>query len=140
MTKRHRFRQTPAPTVPILRMPRPKTPIAAYRQASQPEKDAAARISEAYNLHVVAHPDNVGKYIACRLDDGSSDGTLYDTWKDAIRDKDPFADLYCYPRIIPSGMVVEHALAFLKAARRAHVMGLRFTDPDDVRRGRGPFQ
>ncbi len=41
--------------------------------------DAARRISDAVNLHLVADPDgNHKKWIACRLSDGESDGVLYD--------------------------------------------------------------
>lgn len=45
--------------------------------------EAGKRMADALNLHVTC--GSAGRWVAIRLEDGSSDGVLYDTRGDAIR-------------------------------------------------------
>lgn len=98
--------------------------------------DAARRCSDAVNLHVSALGfDARRKWVAVRLADGSSDGVLYDTRRDAVRHQ-PNERLAAYVRIAPGGMSVCAAESFLSFNRRAYDAGFRLTDPDDRNGGR----
>lgn len=93
--------------------------------------DAAKRISDATYLHLVAQgADAAGKFIACRLSDGTGGNTLYDSHFDAVRMHPNESDLYCYIKLRFEGMNVCDAEIFLKVARQAHDAGFRLTDPD----------
>lgn len=93
--------------------------------------DAARRLSDAVNLHV-AVGGNTGRWLAARLSDGGTDGTLYDTRRDAIEHQ-LHESLCCYVKIPVDGMPPRAAEAFLRIHRQAYDAGLRFTDPDDPR-------
>lgn len=97
--------------------------------------DAAKRIADAYMLHRTAGAglglDHVGKVLAARLDDGSSDGVLYDSKRDAARHQHHNEKYFAYLRIGREGMSVCDAASLLKIHRDAFAAGLDFTDPDD---------
>lgn len=94
--------------------------------------DAARRISDATFLHRAALGwDAVGKFIACRMSDGTGGNTLYDTHYDAVRMHPNESDLYVYIRLRNEGMSVCDAEIFLKVARQAYEAGFRMTDPDN---------
>lgn len=97
--------------------------------------DAARRIADTYMLHRVAGQglglDNVNKVIACRLDDGTSDGVLYDSKRDAALHQHHNEKYFAYLRIGREGMTVCEAASLLKIHRDAFGAGLNFTDPDD---------
>jgi hypothetical protein len=80
--------------------------------------DAAKRLSDAACLHwAAAEWDSVGKFIAFSLDDGSTDGNLYDTRTNAVTHQ---ANEYnCgYIHLHPGGMTQCEAEIMLKAARQ----------------------
>lgn len=84
--------------------------------------DAAKRCSDTVNLHItaaIAQGDidvAMGKWIAIKLEDGSSDNTLYDTKDDAIKyQSNP--KLCCYIKIPPDGMTLKHAESYLRINR-----------------------
>jgi len=118
------------------------TAMMRWLLAPSADHDAARRISDTYNLHLeVNRADAVGQYIACKLEDGSGDGTLYPTKRDAARHQ-PHPELYAYFRIVLGGIEPRDALVYLHFCRDAYRRGLRLTDPDDARRkflGQGPY-
>jgi hypothetical protein len=98
--------------------------------------DAARRCSDAANLHVSALGfDSVRKWVAVRLADGGSDGTLYDTKREAVRHQ-PHEHLCAYICIAPNGMSVCSAESFLSTHRKLYDAGFRLADPDASHGGR----
>jgi hypothetical protein len=91
-------------------------------------EDAAKRLSDAITLHMVATNNQAaGSWVAAKLEDGSTDGNLYDTREDAVRHN---PDFYCYIIIPPSGMGINEARSFLKTCRAIHYSGVfRLSDP-----------
>src|SRR6266850_2689201 len=82
--------------------------------------DASKRVRDEYLLHRLAASDameNVGKWIACRLDDGSSDHILYDTRSDAVRHHRNNANFYTYIKMVAPSMNACEAYVMLKIAR-----------------------
>lgn len=82
--------------------------------------DAARRISDTVSLHLVATTDimeNIGKWCAFRLSDGTSDQTAYDTKDDAIRHQKGDPNQYCYLKITPDGISPKDAWHFLRTNR-----------------------
>lgn len=111
------------------------TPSCRWR--GQGHSDAAKRISDSTQLHKAALGwDATGRFIACRLSDGKGGGTLYDSYRDAVRDHPNESDLYLYVRLMAEGMTVCDAELYLWVNRQAHDSGFRLTDPDDPRGGR----
>jgi hypothetical protein len=98
--------------------------------------DAARRCSDAVNLHVSAlGADAFGKWVAVRLLDGSSDGTLYDRKQEAVRHQ--LDERLCaFVRVRPGGMNACAAESFLAFTRRAYAAGFRLSDPDASHGGR----
>lgn len=98
---------------------------------------AAKRVSDAVNLHVAALGpwEAKGKWVAVRLANGRSDGTLYDTRRDAVRHQSD-ERLCAYVCVQPSGMSVCDAESFLSFHRKAYGAGFRLTDPDHQAGGR----
>jgi hypothetical protein len=94
--------------------------------------DSARRAADAINLHIHAHGhDAFGKWVAIRLSDGSSDGTLYDRRADAVRHQ--FHESQCaYFRVPPFGELISpaEAEAFLTYARSVYDAGYRVPDPE----------
>jgi hypothetical protein len=110
--------------------------IPTCRWKGKGHTDAAKRISDATNLHKVAGGwDTVGRFIACRLSDGTGGETLYDTHFDAVRHQ-PDADLCLYIRLRAEGMNVCDAELYLWINRQAHDNGMRLTDPDKASNNR----
>lgn len=111
--------------------------IPSCRWRGQGHTDAAKRISDATLLHKAAMGfDSAGKFISCRLSDGTGGTTLYDTYRDAVRDHRNESDLWLYIRLRAEGMSVCDAELSLWVNRQAHDNGFRLTDPDDPRGGR----
>jgi hypothetical protein len=96
---------------------------------------AAQRASDAVNLHVSALGfDACRKWVAVRLADGRSDGTLYDTKRDAVRHQSD-EQLCAYVCVPPGGMTVCQAESVLAFHRRAYDAGFRLIDPDHAHGG-----
>lgn len=106
---------------------------AGCRKAGQgPHSDAARHASDAVQLHVAALGFEArGKWVAVRLMDGHSDGTLYDSKRDAVRHQ-LFENLCAYVRIPPTGMNPCQAESFLATHRKLYSAGFRLADPDRV--------
>jgi hypothetical protein len=81
--------------------------------------DAAKRISDTVNLHLVATTDpmeNVRKWCVFALSDGATDNIVYDTKDDALRHTRHSKD-HCYLQITPDGITQNDALRFLRINR-----------------------
>lgn len=89
--------------------------------------DIGKRASEVIHLHVLGN--NVGKWVALRLEDGSSDGIPYDTRPDAIRHQ-LHEQLCCYVKVPPDGMPPKDAMQFILINRALYAQGYRLADPD----------
>lgn len=101
-----------------------------------PHSDAARHASDAVNLHLSALGfEAVGKWVAIRLMDGRSDGTLYDRKAEAIRHQ-LFEKLCAYVRIPPGGMNPCQAESYLASHRKMYDAGFRLVDPDAAHGGR----
>jgi hypothetical protein len=97
---------------------------------AQTHSDAARRCSDAVNLHVLAiGADATKKWVAIRLADGSSYGTLYDSNRDAVRHQ-PNEQMCAYVRVTPGGMNVCSAESFMRSSRLFYDAGFRLADPD----------
>jgi hypothetical protein len=106
--------------------------------------DAAKRVADVYNLHLVAGRSfipnpNLGRVAAVALADGRSDGVLYDSLRDAVRHQHGNEQLFAYLRIAPHGMSVCAAEAFLRTHRLFFDAGWRLPDPDHRDGGHVPI-
>lgn len=87
-------------------------------------KEAGKRMADALNAHVVFTAGSFGRWVAIRLEDGSSDGVLYDTRADAIRHQ--LHDTLCwYEPIRPSSYSPDECALLLVYARAAYDAGWR---------------
>lgn len=71
---------------------------------------------------------NMKKWMACRLDDGTSDNTLYDTKAQAIRHQHHNENYYTFIQMVPAQMTACEAEVMLKVARMVYDAGGRMTD------------
>jgi hypothetical protein len=99
--------------------------------------DAAQRMAEAVNLHVLAiAAEGSGRdqpgYVAIRLSDGRSpDGTLYDTRREAAL-RHRFEGGVCYIRVGRDSMPIREAVIVLQMHRMAYKRGVVFAEEDVV--------
>ena len=101
--------------------------------------DAAKRASDNINAYISFTPwdELKTKWMAIRLSDGSYDGTIYDSKRDAVRHQiDEFLCAYVCFRNLPGGSSPREMEIFLKFNRDAYDAGFRMPDPDDVCGGR----
>ncbi|MEU9022337.1 hypothetical protein [Actinomadura sp. NPDC048394] len=102
-----------------------------------PHEDAAKRTADTYNLHRSALGiDAVGQWFAVRLQDGDSDGELYESKRDAVRHQHHDEQWYAFVRIAPCSMSTCEAASFLRTNRAAYDRGMRLADPDHRAGGR----
>lgn len=100
--------------------------------------DEGRRASDVVNGHLAADPQCSGRWVALRLSDGGSDGTVYDTRSDAIRHQ--LHESQCaYLKIPPTGMPPADASRLLLVWRMFVAGGFRLQDPDDRREPIMPF-
>lgn len=87
-------------------------------------KEAGKRMADALNAHVVFTRGGFGRWMAISLDDGSSDGTLYDTRGDAMRHQ--LHDRQCwYEPLRPRSYSADECALLLIYARAAYDAGWR---------------
>ena len=103
--------------------------------ATDEEWDAARRVADAVNLHVLAmiaeNRDRPG-YVAIRLSDGRSpDGVLYDNRRDATRHHLHDRAMF-YVKVGKDTMPAREALIVLKLARLAYKRGVIFTEEEVI--------
>lgn len=112
-------------------MPQPERPV------TQEEKDAAQRLADAVNLHVLAVlAEGTGRdqpgYVAIRLEDGRSpDGVLYDTRRDACHHH-RFNAATCYVKVGRETMPLNEALIVLQMNRMAFKNGVVFSEEEVI--------
>lgn len=93
--------------------------------------DAAKRFCDIYNLHRIgAGNGSIGKWFAVRLNDGSSDDTLYDDKLSCVRHQKHNEQFYAFVKIVPPSMKVCDAEVMLKTYRNLYDKGMRMADPD----------
>jgi len=95
--------------------------------------DAAKRLSDIVNNICISQPLDVviRSWIAISLADGSSDGVLYDSRKDAVLHQ--YHETQCAYLCLkeaPHGMPTQEAYAYLKFHRDAYKANMRLTDPE----------
>jgi hypothetical protein len=96
--------------------------------------DEAKRAAEQVNLHLVADRERaIHSWVAIRLSDGGSDGTLYDKRGDAVRHQ--LHETQCmYIKIPPDGIFTPKiAQRFLEIHRQVYQHGNRMAGVDDER-------
>lgn len=107
MTKRHR--------------PRPPAPPAGgqlLEVPSQADMDAARRLSDTVGLHLAADYERaIRSVIVVKLADGTTDGTLYDSWDDACAKGTPDPRWYAPLRITPDGINPRDARLWMRTMR-----------------------
>jgi hypothetical protein len=102
----------------------------AYCRIKQ-HSDAAKRFCDTYNLHKIgAGKASLGKWIAVRLSDGTSDDTLYDDKLAAVTHQHHNEQLYAFVCIAPPSMKVCDAEVLIRTHRKMYDAGMRMTDPD----------
>jgi hypothetical protein len=110
---------------------------ASNRTSLNDHSDAAKRVSDTYRLHRLAdHFGSIGQWFACRLTDGTSDDTLYQSKSDAIRHQHHNENYYAFVQVVPSDMTPCDAETFLRVQRRLYDAGIRQADPDSRGGGR----
>jgi len=97
--------------------------------------DPAKRMSDAAMLAWETDQwDSVGKWMAFKLEDGSTDHEVYPRKQDAVRHNDEFR--HCFIKLHPGGMGICEAQIMLTFHRNAYDAGFRLSDPDARNGGR----
>jgi hypothetical protein len=109
------------------------------RQLTYELVEAGKRVSDTLNqkLHDYGWWEIKRKFMAFRLQDGTTDGVLYDTKRDAVRGQSN--EFHCaYIRFVglAQGAQPRECAVFLKYNRDLYDKGFRMPDPDDVAGGR----
>jgi hypothetical protein len=96
------------------------------------EWDTARRVADAVNLHLEVDPEARG-FVACRMDDGRSNHTLYDTRSDAVRHHMASGQEsnYFYVKVGPDSLSPRAAWVLVVSFRRLRDAGYR-PDHEDV--------
>lgn len=93
--------------------------------------DAAKRLSDTYNLHIIAGCPR-GFWIACSLHDGSSDGCAYPTRQVAMQYQHHNEKNFAYIQVSTAvPMTVCEAESLLRWQRQTWKVTERFTDRDE---------
>lgn len=87
------------------------------REDNGGHSDAAKRLSDTVNLHIAA--GSRSGVIACRLSDGTSDGTVYPTRAEAVARQHHSERWYAFIRLQPGSMSVCAAASVLMMQRQA---------------------
>lgn len=99
-------------------------------EAMTPEEwDVARRVADAVNLHILANEDARG-WVACSMQDGRSDGNLYDTRRDAVRHQSDETNRF-YLKVAPGGIQPKEAWVSVVYFRSLRDAGIR-PDHEDV--------
>lgn len=98
--------------------------------------DAANRMRDAVNLHVVAGTLGVRErhlqWLAIRLEDGRSDGTVYESRRDAVRHTQNKEKGWYYVKVGAQSMSEREAIIVLQMARQAFKRGVIFAEEEPV--------
>jgi hypothetical protein len=98
-------------------------------EVAQERADAAQRLSDAVTLALLGQGRGVvGKWLAAKLSDGSTDGNVYDSKADAIRHQ--LHETQCAYVCIPmDGMTPRQAGTYLRFNAGLYAAGHRLADP-----------
>lgn len=98
--------------------------------------DAAKRCADKINLAIAAEgTEAVGKWMAIRLIDGNSDGTVFDYQSDAVGAMFPREREHCYIKIPRQWVTLCEAESFMRMNRMRYEAGMDvMPDPRDVKR------
>lgn len=106
------------------------------RDFPQELRDAAARMRDAVNRHVVPDPfglhDREIVWIAVKLEDGTSNGVGYESRKAAVKDTRNLARGWFFVRVGAEGMGERESLIVLQQARQAFRAGVVFAEEAPV--------
>lgn len=95
-------------------------------------KDAASRMRDAVNLHVVAFNLGVRErnlcWVAIKLEDGRSDGNLYHSRADAVRHTQNLSRGWFYVLVGVEQMGEKESIIVLQQARQAFAKGVVFAE------------
>lgn len=92
--------------------------------------DDAKRAADTVNELLTHRPGAVQRWVAIKLADGSSDGVLYDSKRDAVRHQSD--EYHCfYICIPPTGTSPAQMQVMLDMHRAMYKAGMRMVDPDD---------
>lgn len=98
--------------------------------------DAANRMRDAVNLHVVAGALGVRErhlqWLAIRLEDGRSDGTVYESRRDAVRHTMNREKGWFYAKVGAESMGEREAIIVLQMARQAFRNGVVFAEEEPI--------
>ena len=101
--------------------------------------EAGRRASDTVNQYIAFYSvwDIRNKWLAFRLADGSYDGALYDTKRDAVRHQpdEKLCAYFCFRNCL-TGTKPKDMAIYLAFNREAYDNGMRMPDPDDVNGGR----
>lgn len=103
-------------SVPVLVQHEPGCRYA--READGGHSDAAKRLSDTYNLHIMSGAP-IGAVFAFRLSDATSDHVLYDSREDAVMHQRHNEGWHGYVRIGPGRMSVCMGASVLRYQRQA---------------------
>lgn len=99
--------------------------------------DAARRVSDTYRMHRLADPyGTIGQWLAFKLEDGTTDGTLYASKRAAMVFQKLPDKYYAFMQIGPWDCTPKDAETFLALHRKMYEAGIRLGDPDDSKGGR----
>lgn len=95
------------------------------RESDGGHSDASKRVSDEHNLHLIGSGNRqaAGRWIACRLSDGSSDHVLYDTKPDAAAHQHHNERRMLFVRVALTSMSVCEAATLLRSARMLYDLG-----------------
>ena len=98
--------------------------------------DSAARMRDAINIHVVAGALGVRDrnlcWVAIKLEDGRSDGNLYESRKDAVIHTRNKGAGYFYALVKADTMGERESIIVLQQARQAYSKGVVFAEEQVV--------
>lgn len=91
--------------------------------------DAGRRMSDVIDEQVNTNSVNsIGRWMAFRLSDGTTDGVLYDTRDQAVKHQ-LHEYQCCYVQLLVDGMSPQAASRYLEINRLLYSKGFRLTDP-----------
>lgn len=98
--------------------------------------DAANRMRDAVNLHVIAGVLGVRErrlqWVAIKLEDGRSDGEVYESRPDAVRHTANKSRGWFYVKVGAESMNEREAIIVLQQARQAFAKGVIFAEEDVI--------
>jgi hypothetical protein len=92
--------------------------------------DDCKKLSDSVNMHMLA--GNAGQFAAYKLQDVSTNNTVYPNRKEAVRILWPNQDYYFFVWVPPGGMDLLEAATYLQYNRDLYEAGMKMPDPDDA--------